>query len=60
MEIPCGYNLTEPHKPIECLDLTENPGVCKDSLSSEKFMSRRKEEERGKQQLESSKNKKSR
>ena len=57
MEIPCEYIVTGLHKLTEhlerCLDLTENPAVHKVK------MLRRKDEEKGKQQLESSKNKKS-
>ena len=37
----------------KCLDLIENPAVRKDSLSSELKMSRRKEVQKRKQQLES-------
>ena len=62
MEIPCEYIFTGPHKLIErlekCLDLTENPAVRKDSLSSENV-----EKKRGRKRKattgESSKNKKS-
>ena len=62
MEIPCEYIFTGPHKLIEhlekCLDLTENPAVHKDSLSSENV-----EKKRGRKRKvttsESSKNKKS-
>jgi len=53
MDIPCEYIFTVPHKlGIErlekCLDLTENPGVRKDSLSSENVA--KKKVEKGKQQ----------
>ena len=55
MEIPCEYIFTGPHKLIErlekCLDLTENPAVRKDSLSSENV--EKKRGRKGKQQLES-------
>ena len=62
MEILCEYIFTGPHKLIErlekCLDLTENPAVRKDSLSSENV-----EKKRGRKRNattgESSKNKKS-
>jgi len=62
MEIPCEYIFTGPHKLIEhlekCLDLTENPAIHKDSLSSENV-----EKKRGRKRKattsESSKNKKS-
>ena len=63
MEIPCEYIFfTGPHKLIEhlekCLDLTENPAVRKDTLSSENV-----ENKRGRKRKattgESSKNKKS-
>ena len=62
MEISCKYVFTGPHKLTErlekCLDLTENPAVRKDSLSSENV-----EKKRGRKRKattgESSKNKKS-
>jgi len=62
MEIPCEYIFTGPHKLIahleKCLDLTENPAIHKDSLSSENV-----EKKRGRKRKattsESSKNKKS-
>ena len=62
MEIPCEYLFTGPHKLNErlekCLDLTGNPAVHKDSLSSENA-----EKKRGRKRKattgESSKNKKS-
>jgi len=45
MEIPCEYIFSGPHKLIEhlekCLDLTENPAVRKDSLSSENVEKKR-------------------
>ena len=56
MEIPCEYIFTGPNELIErlekCLDLTENPAIRKDSLSRQVKMSRRKEVEKGKQQLQ--------
>ena len=62
MEIPYEYVFTGPHKLIDrlekCLDVTENPAVRKDSLSSgnvEKKRSRKRKATTG----ESSKNKKS-
>ena len=51
MEIPCEYAciFTGPHKLIEhlekCLDLTENPAVRKDSLSSENVEKKRRRKE---------------
>ncbi|KAM7432312.1 hypothetical protein ABFA07_017234 [Porites harrisoni] len=55
MEIPCEYIVTGPHKLIErlekCLDLTENPAVRKAVFQVK--MSKRKEVEKGKQQVES-------
>ena len=45
MEIPCEYIFTGPHKLIErlekCLDLTENPAVRKDGLSSQNVEKKR-------------------
>ena len=55
MEIPCEYIFTGLHKLIErlekCLDLTENPAVHKDSLSSENV--EKKRGRKRKQQLKS-------
>ena len=45
MEIPCEYIFTGPHKLIKrlekCLDVTENPAVRKDTLSSENVEKKR-------------------
>ena len=63
MEIPCEYVFTGPHNLIErlekCLDLTENPAVRKDSLSSENVEKKRGRKRKATTSEESSKNKKS-
>ena len=62
MEIPCEFIFTGPHKLIErlekCLDLTENPAVRKDSLSSEN-VEKKRDRKRKATTGESSKNQKS-
>ena len=62
MEIPCEYIFTVALKLIErlekCLDLTENPAVRKDSLSSENVEKKRGRKRKATTE-ESSKNKKS-
>ena len=59
MEIPCEYIFTGPHKLIEhlekCFDLTENPAVHKDSLSSENIEKKRSSRKRKATTGESSK-----
>ena len=53
MEIPCEYIFTGPHKLIECLEKCLQKTQLSVKIVFQVKMSRRKEVEKGKQQLES-------